>query len=448
MPILAHLIFALSYIALAAVVGLGLPMLSGTTTPSISLLHELITLPTALLRELVMSPASLLHEAVASPTSLLLGAFTLIAGMVAHETISRRWYGRRLTREIAAQRQTSGRVLNELSRARAELKLLHEALEAAARKRTRAPTREIDVMKSEVQMLRRLVDGIVSERGTAMEAVEQRRAVANGGSKSAAITELPQRPGPSTALDFSDTQVLTAVREALSADRVDLYLQPIVSLPQRRRRFFECFSRIRTADGKLLLPSQYLAIAEREGLIAAIDNLLLFRCVQLVRKTQERRFNVGFFCHISPHTLADHTFLKDFTDFMLHNDELSQNLYFEFSQTEVMGRDAGLMRELDRLAAAGFRFSMDQVVDIKLDAADLAARHVAFVKIGAQPILDAVNGQGSMAIEVLKSSLNRHRIDLIVEKVESEPVLLELLDQPVDFGQGYLFGEPRLSRES
>ena len=415
MPMVVHLVIALSYVALAAVVGLGLPLLSGT---------------------------------VASTTSLLMGALTLMTGMVAHETISRRMDGRRFNREIEAQRKAGAHVLGELSRARAELKLLHEALEVAARKRTRPPTREIDVMKGEVQMLRRLVDEIVHERSGAHEVIEERRAVVNGSDGSASVTELRPRPAPGTALDLDEKHILDAVRDALSADRVDLYLQPIVSLPQRRRRFFECFSRIRTADGKLLLPSQYLSIAEREGLISAIDNLLLFRCVQLVRKTQERRFNVGFFCHISPHTLEDKSFLKDFTDFMLHNDELSQNLYFEFSQAEVMGRDVKLMRELDRLAAAGFRFSMDQVEDVDLDAAELAARHVAFVKIGARQVLDAANGRGPVDLEALKSSLDRHRIDLIVEKVESEPMLLELLDQPVDFGQGYLFGEPRLSRES
>jgi cyclic-di-GMP phosphodiesterase TipF (flagellum assembly factor) len=35
---------------------------------------------------------------------------------------------------------------------------------------------------------------------------------------------------------------------------------------------------------------------------------------------------------------------------------------------------------------------------------------------------------------------------MIVEKIEHDSDLVELLDFEVDFGQGYLFGEPRLSR--
>jgi cyclic-di-GMP phosphodiesterase TipF (flagellum assembly factor) len=34
-------------------------------------------------------------------------------------------------------------------------------------------------------------------------------------------------------------------------------------------------------------------------------------------------------------------------------------------------------------------------------------------------------------------------MDLIVEKIETEEMLLDLLELKIDFGQGYLFGEPR-----
>src|SRR6185312_12653912 len=44
--------------------------------------------------------------------------------------------------------------------------------------------------------------------------------------------------------------LLEEVREALAANRVDLYLQPVVSLPQRRTVFYESFSRLRDESGR------------------------------------------------------------------------------------------------------------------------------------------------------------------------------------------------------
>ena len=67
-------------------------------------------------------------------------------------------------------------------------------------------------------------------------------------------------------------------------------------------------------------------MAERAGLISVIDNSLLFRCVQLVRKTQRRNLNRGFFCNISPHTLRDSSFFPEFIEFMNHNARLAASL--------------------------------------------------------------------------------------------------------------------------
>ena len=46
----------------------------------------------------------------------------------------------------------------------------------------------------------------------------------------------------------------------------------------------------------------------------------------------------------------------------------------------------------------------------------------------------------------LQEDLINSRMTMIVEKIESEPQLVELLDYNIRFGQGYLFGEPRESK--
>ena len=48
--------------------------------------------------------------------------------------------------------------------------------------------------------------------------------------------------------------------------------------------------------------------------------------------------------------------------------------------------------------------------------------------------------------KMLKRTLDSYAIDLIVERIETEPMLLEVLDLHVDFGQGFLFGEPRIAK--
>jgi len=221
----------------------------------------------------------------------------------------------------------------------------------------------------------------------------------------------------------------------------------VVSLPQRQRRYYEAFTRIRDGEGKIVVPDQYISIAEREGLVAAIDNMLLFRCVQLVRKTQRNNKRMGFFCNVSAHTLADRAFFRDFVDFMARNAELAPDMIFEFPQSVIAGRDPDLERNLARLAAMGFRFSMDQVQSLRFDYAWLSDSQFKFIKVDARALAAQFKDPAAQpTLRNIKRALRAAGVNLVVEKIESEDVLLDLLDFQVDFGQGFLFGEPRLSR--
>ncbi|MFN4283218.1 MAG: EAL domain-containing protein [Alphaproteobacteria bacterium] len=243
---------------------------------------------------------------------------------------------------------------------------------------------------------------------------------------------------------LSDEQVLDIVREGLKRDRVDLFLQPIVSLPQRKPRFYECFSRIRAEDGSMILPEQYIEVARRDGSLSAIDNMLLFRCIQLVRKAQRHKHNLGFFCNISVHTLVDRAFFREFIEFMADNRELASQLVFEFAQEDIAAHWHEVSHDLHALARLGFYFSMDRAQRIDFDPQELAKRHFKFVKIDAAQLLK----EPALAVRALKRDMDRNAIDMIVEKIENEGALVELLDHNIDFGQGFLFGEPRLSKDS
>lgn len=397
MSLFRHTLIALTYIAIAAAVGTSLP----AHVPDVS-------------REF----------------GLVIGGFVLVLGALLHEVSARREVQGKLTDELRELRVAQGGVMRELMMAREEVGRLYQAIESAQSSR---PSRQsYDEIVAEVKVLQDQVNQLSKGKAHAGQ---------GAGLYPAVVSEAP----PAASLD--DATILDIVRDGIKADRIELYLQPIVSLPQRKRRFYEAFTRIRAEDGSVVVPDQYIAIAEREGLVAAVDNILLFRCVQLVRQTQRKNQNIGFFCNISAHTLADQRFFHEFIDFMGKNAELAADLIFELPQSTLTSHDPGIEENLARLAGLGFRFSMDQVASLNLDYAGLADRRCKFVKIQADAMLaEFHNPTTPIAIVDLKRVLERHGIDLIVEKIEDEGALRELLDFQIDYGQGYLFGPPRQSR--
>ena len=71
------------------------------------------------------------------------------------------------------------------------------------------------------------------------------------------------------------------------------------------------------------------------GLMPQIDNLLLFRCVQVMRRLQLKNREVGLFCNIAASTLTDAELFPQFLDFMDANRALASSLVLEFSQSTL-----------------------------------------------------------------------------------------------------------------
>jgi cyclic-di-GMP phosphodiesterase TipF (flagellum assembly factor) len=379
----------------------------------------------------------------------VIGAVALLAGALAHEAWARVEAGEVATARLFQLHTQSTSLRKDVDYLQGEIARLDAAMGSLVDGDDSKAKADLDRVASEVRVLQNLIGQL------------------SGGDSKKPTKETSADAGaaPKVSEGLDEEEVLDIVREALKRDRVDLYLQPVVSLPQRKIRFYECFSRIRSDDGRIILPQQYIDVASREGLIGAIDNLLLFRCVQLVRRAQRHKHSVGFFCNISANTLCDRVFFSDFVDFMGANTELARNLIFEFRQEDVDAHSAEIDDYIARLGSYGFYFSLDRVNDLsKLDIPALSRKRFKYIKIdGAQllpvePSDAAAPGQagedGDMTtivgvnVAALKRVLDIHGIDLIAEKIETEQGLLELLDYRIDYGQGYLFGEPRISKEA
>jgi cyclic-di-GMP phosphodiesterase TipF (flagellum assembly factor) len=252
---------------------------------------------------------------------------------------------------------------------------------------------------------------------------------------------------PAQAASPRDT-MLDFVRRALEDNRVDLFLQPVVSLPQRRVRYYEALSRLRTEDGKLIMPSQYIKVAEPAGLMSVIDNMLLFRCVQAMQTWSQRNKDIGVFYNLSRETLQDRSFFSQFIDYLEANRELAGLLVFEISQETFENLTSTESTNISRLADLGFTRSIDRVTSLDMDFSLARSRRVRFIKVPANLLLGNPEDTGAGIHPAdLKQLLMRYGLNLIADRIEMEREVLGVLDYHVDYGQGFLFGEPKPIRD-
>lgn len=239
-------------------------------------------------------------------------------------------------------------------------------------------------------------------------------------------------------------QMTAAVRSALDANRAELFLQPIVSLPQRRVRYYETFTRLRNEDGSLILPADFLAAAESGGMMPRIDHLVLSRGAQIVRRLLSKNRDIGLICNIATSTLTDSQSSQQLMQFFDSNQELASALVLEFPQSFWRANGPIPQTNLSALAKLGVRFSMDHVSDLRMEPRELADRGIRLIKVPAQMLL-TISDTPEFDIHPADISdlMARFGIGLIAERIENEETVIDLLDYEVRFGQGFLFLPPR-----
>ena len=281
---------------------------------------------------LALTAAVLLWRSGGGWGASLSGLFGVLGRAFAlHGLISRSFDRAHLSAEIEAIREANLLLVRQIEAIQGAIgNLGYNVNEDAARRS--------DALSGEVRMLEALVQRM-------SQSLDERLAtLQSGGAVPVPSMQSDRRNRQQTAV------LLEEVREALAENRVDLFLQPIVSLPQRRTVFYEGFSRLRDESGRVMMPAEYLPAAEPEGLVSAIDNLLLFRCVQIVRRLAKQDRKVAIFCNISLASLADEVFFPQFLDFLSENRDTAGGLIFELGQTAYEARGATEARNMAKLA--------------------------------------------------------------------------------------------------
>ncbi|RDV82976.1 putative bifunctional diguanylate cyclase/phosphodiesterase [Ammonifex thiophilus] len=244
---------------------------------------------------------------------------------------------------------------------------------------------------------------------------------------------------------------LSRLQDALAHGHFVLLYQPIVDLRTGMLCSCEALLRLKTRDGRLLLPHQFIPYAERYGLLPRLDRYVVTRAVDyLVANPQSR-----VFVNLSSFTIGD----KDFIAFVKRQLEEKRvapsRLGFEISERSVVRNVHQVKEWLKELKRIGCFLAID----------DFGAGHSSFswlVELLDEGMLDVIKIAGIFVKDLDKQPAMRALVEAIValaraarketvaEWVEREEVLAILKDLGVDCAQGYFFSPPlfRCSPES
>ena len=141
----------------------------------------------------------------------------------------------------------------------------------------------------------------------------------------------------------------------------------------------------------MVAAEDFLPYAEAGSLLPKLDSLSVLRCVQVVRRLLLKNREIGLFCNLSVATLTDAGFAQ-LLEFLEANRAIAPSLVLEFTQAAVRSMGPIEHESLAALAERGFRFSMDNLTDLRLEPRELTERGFRFIKASAAMLLNRASG--------------------------------------------------------
>ena len=234
--------------------------------------------------------------------------------------------------------------------------------------------------------------------------------------------------------------------DAFDGEGLEVYLQPVVTLPQRKVVAYEALARLKIGEA-VLAPESFLPVLERHGRTTALDRRMLQRVATIARHLQGRGSPAAVSYSLTPHSLYEPGFLRSLGRLVSEGPELAGRVVIALPQVSWRNLDA---EQASLLASLRGRigFVMDRPIDLRFDPTALAERGIAQVKVTAAMLLRPLDrtAMPDIALEDLVSSLARAGIRLVATGVEAESEVPDLIDLDVPLAQGAIFAPPRAVR--
>jgi diguanylate cyclase (GGDEF)-like protein len=233
---------------------------------------------------------------------------------------------------------------------------------------------------------------------------------------------------------------------ALDRDELIVHYQPILDLRTLRVVGFEALARWQHPTRGLVLPVDFIALAEESELIVAIGRVILEKACRQAQlwRTRWPDENLVMSVNLSPRQFADPDLADGIRQVLRQTGLEPSALELEITESSVMDRSEASLGVLQQLRSLGVRIVLDDFGTGYSSLAYLRQLPLDTIKVDRSFVTDLdVRDPNVGIIRAVVSLAHGLGITVVAEGIETEEQAEELRAMGADFGQGWWFGRPR-----
>ncbi len=252
----------------------------------------------------------------------------------------------------------------------------------------------------------------------------------------------PFRPAfRTTTSDY--LQMEADLKRAIDRRQLSMVYQPIFRLKDRSIAGAEALMRWDHPRLGEIPPSQFIPIAEKNGLINQIGMFALDRAATDLADWRHALGDIPIFMsvNLSSAQLLNKELYDDFQSVMAKSGCKASDFALELTETLVMENPERSRQMLHKLKDAGFKLSLDDFGTGYSALGYLTEFPFTTVKLD-RSLVNASNERGQKLLKSVSTMVGELGMNVVAEGVETEEDIAQLLTSGCEFGQSHYLGPP------
>ncbi len=239
------------------------------------------------------------------------------------------------------------------------------------------------------------------------------------------------------------------LREALTDDRIEVFYQPIYSTKEQRFVSAEALVRMRDKAGALVPPSDFIPVAESNGMILELGETVFRKVCRFFVEQRLEQYGIHYIeVNLSVVQCAYQGLAEDFIAIMKEYGVDPKYINLEITESASLSAKQLLLENMERLIDYGVHFSLDDfgtgqsnlnyIVDMPVDIVkfDREMSQAFFKDEKAKYVMNA-------AMQMIQGM----ELQIVSEGIEEAGQYEAMEKMNIDYIQGYYFSKPLPEKE-
>lgn len=237
--------------------------------------------------------------------------------------------------------------------------------------------------------------------------------------------------------------LMRELKEAIKDNGLSLDFQPLIDTQSGKYLGAEALIRWPHKNHGLIMPDQFIDVAEQTGVIQSLSLWVLKNAIQTLKTWGKLKPDFLLSINISAYNLQDKKFM-DAVHFIIHEEnKLCKNIILEITESQMMTDTQAALENLWKLSEVGFHIAIDDFGTGYSNLAYLKQLPASELKIDKSFILNLESDkQNQVLVHTAIEMAHNLGLKVVAEGVESEKSRIVLQEMGCDMCQGFHISRP------